>query len=183
MQRNKKRLKFYIFPLAFVFFIFSVMSSAQALSGSPNFTAKLENKKRLQTNSQDKKKKKRKGSSKPKVNQAKLTSIAPGNWGAAGVNLLVEDGGVKIEYDCASGEITEKFLIDEQGRFSVSGFYTRLYPGARRVNLPPKRAAARFEGKISGDKMTLKVTLTETGERLEEVVLQRDATGRIRRCY
>ncbi|HEX8247622.1 MAG TPA: hypothetical protein VF599_05605, partial [Pyrinomonadaceae bacterium] len=120
---------------------------------------------------------------KPKVNQSKPTSVSPGNWGAAGVNFVVEDNGVKIEYDCAAGEISQKLSIDEQGNFSANGIYTRRYPGALRVKLPPKPQPARYEGKISGDKLTLRVTLTETDETLEEVVLRRDTTGRIRRCY
>lgn len=117
------------------------------------------------------------------MNQAKMISVPTGNWGAAGVNFVVEDNGVKIEYDCATGEITQKLVLDAQGGFSLDGFYTRRYPGALRVKFPPKRAPARYEGKISGDKMTLKVTLTETNETLDEVVLQRNTTGTIRRCY
>ncbi|HEX9960842.1 MAG TPA: hypothetical protein VGB00_07915 [Pyrinomonadaceae bacterium] len=117
------------------------------------------------------------------MNQSKLNQTAAGNWGATGVNFVVEDGGVKIEYDCATGEIAQKLLIDEQGGFSVNGVYTRRYPGALRVKFLPKPQPARFEGRISGDKLTLKVTLTETGETLEEVVLQRDTAGRIHKCY
>lgn len=182
-EKNKKGLKFYICSLAFIFFIFAVVSPLKAHSGSWNVTQKLENKKWFQTNSPRKKKKKKKGDSKPKVNQSKPSSVSPGNWGATGVNFVVEDNGVKIEYDCATGEIAQKLLVDEQGGFSVNGIYTRRYPGALRVKFLPKPQPARYDGKISGDKLTLKVTLTETGKTLEEVVLRRDATGRIHKCY
>lgn len=183
MKKNKKKLKFYVCLLAFIFFILSVAAPSKAVSVGRSFIPKPENKKRFQANSQDKKKKKRKRSAKPKVNQSKSVSVMPGNWGATGINFVVEESGVKIQYDCASGEIPQKLLLDGQGGFSVNGVYTRLYPGALRVNLPPKRLAARYEGKISGDKMTLKVTLTETNETLEEVVLQRNVTPRIHKCY
>jgi len=183
MKKNKKGRKFYICLLAFIFFIFPCAGLAKAHSGNAGLIQKPEKTKRLQTNSPDKKKKKKKGSAKPKVNQSKMTSAPTGNWGATGVNFTVEDNGVTIEYDCAHGEIGQKLLLDEQGGFSVNGFYTRRYPGALRVKFPPRRQSARYEGKISGDKMTLKVTLTETNETLEEVVLQRDSTARIHKCY
>jgi hypothetical protein len=183
MKKNRRRLKSYICFLTFIFFIFPAVSPLKARSDDWKLTRKPENKKWFQTNSPRKKKKKRKGDSKPKVNQSKLNQVTEGNWGAAGVNFVVEDGGVKIEYDCATGEISQKLSIDEQGGFSVNGVYTRRYPGALRVKLLPKPQPARFEGKISGDKLTLKVTLTETGETLEEVVLERNIAGRIRKCY
>lgn len=181
--KNKRGLKFYIRPLAFIMFVFSVISPVTVHCADWSLIQKPENKNRFQTDSRTKKKKKRKGIPKPKVNQSKPTSMSPGNWGATGVNFVVEETGVKIEYDCAAGEITQKVVLDEQGGFSADGVYTRRYPGALRVKFLPEPQPARYEGKISGDKLTLKVTLTQTGETLAEVVLQRDTTGRIHRCY
>jgi hypothetical protein len=181
MKKNRKRLKFYICLLALAFFIFS--SDGLARSGHSGSIRKIENKNGRQTNSPAKKKKKRKAKAKPKMNQSKMTSIPAGNWGAPGINLVVEDNGATIEYDCASGEIAQRLLIDEQGKFSISGIYTHRYPGAMRIKFLPKPQPARYEGVISGDKMTLKVTLTETGKTLDEVVLERNKTGRIYRCY
>lgn len=175
-MNNKKGLKFCLSLSAFIFFIFPVAGGVEASSGKSNFAQKP----KLQIDSSPKKKK---GKSKSKVNQAKTVSVPPGNCGATGVRLVIDGHGVTIEYDCARGEITQKLLIDEQGGFRVSGVYTRRYPGAVRVKLLPKPQPARFEGKISGNKMTLKVTLTETGETLEEVVLERDKTARLRKCY
>lgn len=57
--------------------------------------------------------------------------------GAAGVKLIVEENGAKIEYDCAEAEIAERLTIDEQGVFSVNGVYTHCYTVAIRVNLLP----------------------------------------------
>jgi hypothetical protein len=174
-KKNKKGGKFYLRCLAFIFFIFPVVGSVEARFDHSNFVQKLE----FQTNSTPKKKK---GKSKSKVNQSKSVSVPKGNWGATGINLVVVENGAIIEYDCANGEITQKLMINEQGGFSVNGVYIRRYPGALRVKFPPKRQPARYEGKISGDKMTLKVTLTETGETLEEVVLERGKIARIHGC-
>lgn len=176
MQENRKGLKFYLRPLVFLFFIFPLAGSAEARSGKSSFVQRLE----AQTNRSPKK---RKGKLKSKVNQSKTISLPPGNWGATGVNLIVKANDAIIEYDCANGEITQKITLDEQGGFSVSGAYTRRSPGALRIKFLPKPQPARYEGKISGDKMTLRVTLTETGKTLEEVVLERNKTGRLYRCY
>lgn len=176
MKKNKKGRKFYIFPFAFIFFTFLIAVSGESRSDHANFIQKLE----FQSNSSPKKKK---GKSKSKVNQSKPTSVPPGNWGATGVNLVVKENGVTIEYDCANGEIAQKLIINEQGSFSVNGVYTRRSPGALRIKFLPKPQPARYEGKISGNKMTLRVTLTETNKSLEEVVLERGKTGRLQKCY
>lgn len=115
--------------------------------------------------------------------EPKIISVPPGNWGATGINVAVEAASVRIEYDCADGEINQKFITDEKGNFSLSGFHTRLYPGAIRVDLLPKPQPARYQGKIAGETMRLKVTLTESGDVIGEFTLERDQTGRIRKCY
>jgi hypothetical protein len=176
MKKNKKRRKFYLRFLIFIFFIFLVAGSVESRSVKTSFVQKFE----FQIDST---RKKRKGKSKSKVNQPKTVPVPPGNWGAAGVNLVVAENGATIEYDCASGEITQKLMIDERGGFRVDGVYTRRYPGALRVKFLPKPQPARYEGKISGNKMTLRVTLTETGKALEEVVLERGKSARLHKCY
>ena len=117
-----------------------------------------------------------------KMVQTKKTKVAPGKWGAAGIGLSVEETAVTIEFDCATAEIARNLMIDKTGNFSTEGIYIRRSPGALRVKFPPKRAPARFEGKISGKTMTMKITLTETGEKIGDFTLQRGKTPTIRRC-
>lgn len=169
-MRNNTHRKIVAAVFAFSFFVVSAKAFHRAKPA------------RAKQSPQTKQEKKRKG--KLKMKTAKFVAVAAGEWGAAGVNLIVEETGVKIQYDCAEAEINEKLLIDEQGVFSVEGVYTPRYPGALRVNLPSKRQPARFEGVIADDKMTLRVALAATGETLlEEIVLRRGATPPIRRCY
>jgi hypothetical protein len=182
MKENINRLKFYTCVFTLICFVFIVVAPLEFPFKNTVFAQKSKNELLFQTNSAGKGKKRVKGKSRQKLNQSKLVSVPPGSWGATGIGLVIEEDNVKIEYDCAEGEIKQKFTIDEQGNFSMNGVYIRRYPGALRVNLPLKRQPAIYEGKISGNTMTLKVTLTETNERLEEIVLERDKIPGIRRC-
>lgn len=116
------------------------------------------------------------------MNQTQKTAVAPGDWGGTGINLTVREEGVTIEYDCAEAEITEKLMIDSKGNFIVEGTYIRRNPGAIRLNFKPKPLAAKFEGKISGEEMTLKVILTESEEEIGDYTLEKDKTARLHRC-
>jgi hypothetical protein len=117
------------------------------------------------------------------LNQTKLALVSPSSWGAVGISFIIGENDVEIEYDCASGKIEQRLMMNEQGSFSADGVYIRQYPGAIRLKLLPKRQPARYEGTISGHTMTLKTTLTETNEILGEVVLERNKTPRIHKCY
>lgn len=117
-----------------------------------------------------------------KMVQTKKTKVAPGKWGGTGIGLNVEETVVTLEFDCATAEIPSNLMIDKTGNFSTDGVYIRRTPGALRIKFPPKRVPARFEGKISGKTMILKITLSETGEKIGDYTLQRGKTSTIRRC-
>ncbi len=116
------------------------------------------------------------------INKDKLKPVSPSNWGTDGIGLEVSESSVQIEFDCANGEIKQKLMMNQKGNFTASGFYTRRIPGALRVDLQPKPQAANYQGKISGNRMTLKITLTETKEVVGEFILKRNQTPRIRGC-
>lgn len=179
MKKNKFYLKLYacIFAVAFVVLLMIVPTFY------PNQSAVLPTDtigKSTQTNTARKARKKKKVKS--KMNQSKLIAVPPGYWGARGIGLVVEESGVKIEYDCADGEIEQKLMIDGQGKFDVSGVHIRGLPGPVRMDTPPQRQPARYEGQISGKTLTLKVTLTETKQVIGEFTLEQDKTALIVRC-
>lgn len=136
----------------------------------------------FQTNSQKKKKEKNKERTKEKMVQAKSVALQPGIWGANGIGLTVEETGGKIEYDCADGEIEQKIRLDKCGSFVAAGVHIPLHGGPLRLDSPPERQPVRYEGKISGNRMTLKVVRIETNETIGEYVLERDKFPRIHRC-
>lgn len=116
------------------------------------------------------------------MNQSKSTKVTPGNWGATGIAVVVEENGVKIEFDCAVGEIKEKLTVDENGEFNADGLYTPESFGPIREDNPPKSQPARYEGKISGDTMTLNVRLIDKKEKIGDYTLERGKFARLRKC-
>ena len=177
---KNKQFKFY----DFFFFVIAIVlllavNTSEVYSQNKDYSQKTANCKKNKKSSKNLKK----GKSKNKLKEKNNLPIQPGVWGTTGTNLTVDDEGARIEYDCADGEITEKFIIDADGNFALSGFYTAQTPGPISIDKQPVRRPARFEGKISENQMTLKVTLTDTDEKLEKVLLERDRMGKIRRCY
>ncbi len=116
------------------------------------------------------------------MNGTKSTTASTENWGATGIAVVVEEKGVKIEFDCAVGEIKEKLSVNENGEFKADGTFTRESFGPIRDDNMPKPQPAHYEGKISGDTMTLKVSLTEKKETIGDYTLERNKFARLRKC-
>ncbi|MDQ3089090.1 MAG: hypothetical protein M3Q78_10915 [Acidobacteriota bacterium] len=117
------------------------------------------------------------------MNQTKLVSVPASTWGATDIILAVEENAGTIEYACADGKIEEPLKVDEKGNFRANGVHIRQKGGPIREDSPPPRQPASYQGRISGDKMTLKVTLSETGEVIGNFTLERGKTPRMHRCY
>lgn len=120
----------------------------------------------------------------PKVmKNMKQTKLVPVSiWGGSGIRVSVEQKKITVEYACASGEIVGRLKINEHGNFRANGFHIMQRPGPTRVNDTPQRQPARFEGKISGKSMTLKVTLIENNEVVGNFELKQNVTPRLVRC-
>lgn len=117
---------------------------------------------------------------KRKMNQVKL--LPTGIWGGSGVLIRVEKSKIGIEYACANGEITGPLKIDRNGNFTAEGVHIQPRPGPLRANEKGNRQPARFEGKISGKNMRLRVILIKTNELIGDFELAQDVMPRIRRC-
>jgi hypothetical protein len=96
--------------------------------------------------------------------------------------MLVTSAGARLEYDCAEGVIEEPLRPDTEGRFTATGFHTPGHGGPIRVGeiLPVFRA--RYDGRVDGEQMSLRVTITETGVELGPFVLRRGGSGSLVRC-
>jgi len=127
-------------------------------------------------------KRKKKPSRKHRMTNTQTTQ-AVGQWGGMGISLTVGQDSSRIQYDCASGEITEKLTVDRNGNFSARGFHTHRTPGPEREDQPPARQPATYTGHIAGDQMTLKVILTADGTQVGNFQLERGNGGRLHRCY
>lgn len=115
-------------------------------------------------------------------NSTAQRSEVKGTWGGSGIAMEATDNGAEIGYDCAHGSITEKIVLDAQGRFSVSGRHVRERPGPIRVGDEQKGQPATYRGTVNGDTMNLTVILSDTDETVGTYTLTQGRSGRIRRC-
>jgi hypothetical protein len=125
--------------------------------------------------------KKRKAKQKTMIK--KLIAVPPGIWGTDHIMLNVATSGVTIEHDCADGQIEQSLMIDESGNFSAIGVHVARQAGPIRIDDKQTRQPALYVGKISGDTMTLKITLTETKQVIGQFTLKRGTIPEMTRCY
>jgi hypothetical protein len=95
--------------------------------------------------------------------------------------MEVTEAGTEIDYDCAHGRITEKIAPNRDGKFMVKGVHAKERGGPSRIDEQNEEAAS-YAGSISGDTMTLTVTLTKNNETVGTFTLKHGSTGRVRKC-
>ena len=105
-----------------------------------------------------------------------------GRWGGEHIALSVAADNSTIEYDCAHGTIDEPLILDGNSNFVAVGTHTRESPGPIRLDEPPDRHAARYQGNVAGSRMTFTVTLTDTGETVGTFNLEFGNLGRVFKC-
>jgi len=115
--------------------------------------------------------------------QTKLYPVTSGSWGGQSISFEIAKTGVRIEFDCANGQIPTQLKADKQGRFKVEGTLTSRGPGPVRRNAVPQPMPALYEGTVKGNVMTLMVTLLKTNESAGEFTIERGKTPSLHRCY
>ncbi len=113
----------------------------------------------------------------------KLVTVPASVWGADHIILNIGAKGVTIQYDCADGQIEQSLMMDGHGNFAANGFHIQGQAGPVLKDATQTRHPAHYEGKISGDTMLLKVTLTETRKVIGEFTLKRGEIPEMTRCY
>ncbi len=102
----------------------------------------------------------------PTPTSTPITEVG-GTWGGDNVGLIVNGTDVHIHIGCTLGDAVGPISPDANGRFVASGTYNvDAYPVDRGIIHP-----ASFSGQITGQTMTLTVTLTDTGRVLGPVTL------------
>ncbi|MGA9565419.1 MAG: hypothetical protein WBS19_07845 [Candidatus Korobacteraceae bacterium] len=108
-------------------------------------------------------------------------------WGAAGtvwggdhLELDVTADGANLDFDCASGTITQSLAVDAHGVFRARGTLARERPGPV-MRDSPGPAQATYTGTIQGDTMHLVVS-SGSPEPYGEYVLTRGKPGRVVKC-
>ena len=103
-------------------------------------------------------------------------------WGGQHVQMQVTAKGATLDFDCASGEITEPVQADAFGNFTAVGTFTRERGGPVRKDAADNTAAAKYSGTISGDSMRLSITSGPDNAPVGEFVLSRGTTGHLVKC-
>lgn len=155
-----------------IFFIIANESSAASVTGQVN----------EQTNSKSRHKKKIKQVVKPKIMGSTRTTVSSGPWGGNGIAVVIEPGSARIEYDCAHGEITEALTVDKNGYFDAKGIHVRERGGPIREDRPNQSQGARYTGRVLGNKMALKVTLTDSGTVIGDYEVELGRNPRLHKC-
>jgi hypothetical protein len=108
--------------------------------------------------------------------------LPTGTWGGLHVALAVSEAGAHLDFDCASGEISEPLTVDGDGKLAADGVYIRERPGPQRVGDEPPKTPARFTGKIDGDTLTFEVTLTESKQSVGTFSVTRGREPQVFKC-
>ena len=104
-----------------------------------------------------------------------------GQWGGRQVLLTLDTFGGRIEYDCGAGTIDKPLLLDSAGQFKGSGTHEDYVSGPTNPDAAPKIVGASYSGKVTGDQMTLAVTLA--GDRTPRTFnLERGKNVKLIRC-
>ena len=112
------------------------------------------------------------------MNQRKISGL----WGGQGISMEVTDSGATLDFDCASGTITEPITLDSAGKFSAKGRFARHRPGPTREDDDTEGQPATYSGVVDGENLTLTITLAKNSEKVGDFTLAHGKMGRIRRC-
>jgi len=107
--------------------------------------------------------------------------VAPATiWGGEHVEMQVTKGGAQLEFDCATGTITEALTTDPQGHFSVKGTLTPEHGGPIRQGETAQVMEATYSGVIGNDTMTLQLRVGD--KELTQYTLKRSQRGKLLKC-
>lgn len=84
-------------------------------------------------------------------------SAITGSWGGSHAGLSLTASGGTIDYDCAHGGLGAPVVPDGSGQFDVAGVHVREHGGPVRIGEVIDSLPARYVGRVSGDRMTLRV--------------------------
>jgi len=123
----------------------------------------------------------------PGASTAQSTSpgqtLTAGAWGGEGAVLRIADDGVAtLEFDCATGSLSDPPTVQPDGSFSWVGEFDpeRGNPVAGTGDADPQPAT--YHGVLDGTELTLSVDVEPLDHAEGPFVLSRDEPGFLRKC-
>ena len=112
----------------------------------------------------------------------KMNTLTATQWGGQGIRMeKSDDGSYRLEFDCAHASI-KQILLDAAGHFTAAGTFTPEHGGPIRSDEPDATRPATFQGKVSGNAMTLNIMTDNGKEPLGPYSLAANVSGRIFKC-
>ncbi len=94
---------------------------------------------------------------------------------------LTTSGG-QLEFDCATGTITQPLTADSDGHFRVKGTFTFGHGGPTRQGEVPQTIDTVYSGVIKEGTMSLALYLNGNEQAVAHYVLQRGRHGNLVKC-
>src|SRR5712664_3657676 len=114
-----------------------------------------------------------------------LAVVAPAgqtaSWGGDHVRMEVTRSGAELEFDCATGTITDA-MPETEGAFSLKGTFTPERGGPTRDANTSRTVDANYSGTIKNDTMTLRVVMGGQDQEAATYVLVKGREGRLMKC-
>ena len=88
-------------------------------------------------------------------------AVPNGVWGGEQIRMDVNDSGADIEFGCARGTISQRLVLDAQGRFKLQGTYKAETPApaAEGGGSTGSGVTATYTGVLNGSSLRLEVSI------------------------
>jgi hypothetical protein len=107
--------------------------------------------------------------------------VAEGQWGGDHVAATVTAAGAHFEFDCASADSSQPLTLDERQRFTVPGRFVPEHPSVVEGQVEDAHPST-IAGTVMADQMTLTIRLTDTGNTIGPLTLERGVSSRLSKC-
>jgi hypothetical protein len=103
-------------------------------------------------------------------------------WGGNHVRMIIKPSGADLEFDCATGQISQELKPDTDGNFDVKGTFSTERGGPTRADDPSHGRPVRYVGRIKQNSMTFQIHFEGSDETSETFTLTRGSEGRLWKC-
>lgn len=104
-----------------------------------------------------------------------------GQWGGKGIQITASDTEVTFDFDCASGLINRKVMVNSN-QFSERGTFTPSAGNRPIIGDAPKPQNVFYEAKIAGNDINLDIKSEDGKTLIGSYTVSKNVSGRLFRC-